>query len=187
MFFLLNISDTEEDDIEVNNYEYITGLYEKYNKTLWKYAFKLSKNNDVANDIVAITFLKVVENIETIKRIHKYKMKSYLMSMIRNNFINHIKKEKTNIYFDDIYEYNFYGTEDDFIGKICVSEVEEALMHMPEPYKSILMYMYGYDEMTYEEIAISLNINIKSIRMYKKRAVDMLRMRMKGGDNNEQK
>lgn len=39
--------------------------------------------------------------------------------------------------------------------------------------------------MSYDEIADLLDINRKSIRMYAKRAVDMLRQRMKGDETNE--
>ena len=53
---------------------------------------------------------------------------------------------------------------------------------MPEPYKSILIYRYVYDELTYEEIALTLNINIKNIRVYKQRAIEMLKQRLKGGE-----
>jgi DNA-directed RNA polymerase specialized sigma24 family protein len=53
---------------------------------------------------------------------------------------------------------------------------------MPEPYKSILVYRYVYDELTYEEIALTLNINIKNIRVYKKKAIEMLKQRLKGGE-----
>jgi DNA-directed RNA polymerase specialized sigma24 family protein len=43
-----------------------------------------------------------------------------------------------------------------------------------------------YDELTYEEIAISLNINVNSIRVYKQRALEMLKQRMKGGKNKNE-
>jgi len=182
MFFLLNLSDTEEPDSEINNYEYAIYLYEKYNKTIWKYAYLLSKNHEIANDLVSITFLKVIEKIEIIKKVHRYKIKSYLISMVKNTFINYYNKEKLTVDIDSISEYSCYDANNDFTEKIGVSEVEETLNHMPEPYKSILVYRYVYDELTYEEIALTLNINIKNIRVYKKRAIDMLKQRLKGGE-----
>jgi len=184
MFIIFNMPDMEESDIEVNNYEYTKNLYEKYGKTLWKYAFKLSKNNEIADDILSTTFLKVIEKIEIIKKIHSYKIKAYLMSMVKHNYFNFIKRDKLNVDFDSIAEYIPCNADNDFTEKIGVSEVEETLNHIPEPYKSILVYRYVYDEITYEEIAIALNLNVKSIRMYKKRALDMLKNRLKGGDMN---
>lgn len=183
MVFLFTISDNiEETDIEINDYDYVTNLYEKYGKALWKYAYTLSKNSEVSNDLVSITFLKVIEKIEMIKKIHRYKMKSYLMSMIKNTYFNSLKKEKALVNIDSIPEYNYYNSDNDFTDKIGTSEVEETLNHMPEPYRSILIYRYVYDELTYEEIAITLNINVKSIRVYKQRAIDMLKQRLKGGE-----
>jgi RNA polymerase sigma factor (sigma-70 family) len=102
--------------------------------------------------------------------------------MIKNTYYNYIKKEKKTIDFDTISEYSYHNTDNDFTDKIGISEVEETLNYMPEPYRSILIYRYVYDELTYEEIAISLNINANSIRVYKQRAVEMLKQRMKGGE-----
>ncbi len=182
MFCLLAVSDTEESDVETTNYEYAVYLYKKYNRTLWKYAFALSKSPDISNDLVSTTFLKVIERIEMIQKIHVYKIKSYLMSMVKNNYINYVKKEKLNVDLSYIPEYAYHSSDSDIIEKIYGSEIEEALEHMPEPYKSILQYRYGYDELSYEEIAIALDINVKSIRVYKQRAVNMLKQRLKGGE-----
>ncbi len=79
--FLLTVN-----DVDVNNYDYATVLYEKYGKAMWKYAYILSKNYDIANDVFSTTFLKIIEKIEIIKKIHTYKIKSYLMCMVMNCF-----------------------------------------------------------------------------------------------------
>jgi DNA-directed RNA polymerase specialized sigma24 family protein len=78
--FLFTIFSTEESDFNEN--EYITVLYEKYGKALWEYAYLLSQNNEIASDLVSTTFLKVIEKMEIIKKVHRYKIKSYLMSMV---------------------------------------------------------------------------------------------------------
>lgn len=186
MFLLFTLSDFDEKDIEINDYDYVTTLYEKYGKILWKYAFKLSKINATASDLVSITYLKVIEKIEIIKKIHSYKIKSYLMSIVRNTYLNYLNKEKSIIDIDNISEYSLCKSDNDFTEKFGVSEVEEALNHLPEPYKSILVYRYVYDEFSYEEIAIALNISVKNIRVYKKRALDMLKQRLKGGKTSHE-
>jgi RNA polymerase sigma-70 factor (ECF subfamily) len=180
MFIFFTIPFNGESDFNAN--DYVTLLYENYGRALWKYAYSLSQNNEIASDLVSITFLKIIEKIEIIKKIHRYKMKSYLISMVKNTFINYYNKEKLTVDIDSISEYSCYDANNDFTEKIGVSEVEETLNHMPEPYKSILVYRYVYDELTYEEIALTLNINIKNIRVYKKRAIDMLKQRLKGGE-----
>jgi len=186
MFFLLTVSDADDSDIEVSNCGFVTNLYEKYGRTLWKYAFKLSNSSEVSSDIISTTFLKVIEKVDIIKKIHTYKIKSYLMSMVKNTYLNYINKEKSNIDLESISEYSLYNPENDFTEKFGVSEIEETLSYMPEPYKSILIYRYVYDEVTYEEIALALNINAKNIRVYKRRALDMLKQRMKGGESNRE-
>ena len=108
------------------------------------------------------------------------------MRMIKNNYLNYIDKEKLIVDLDSISEYILCNTDDDFTEKNDESEVQEILKHMPEPYRSILQYRYVYDELTFEEIALTLNINVKNIRVYKKRAIDMLRQRLKGGEQKHE-
>lgn len=80
MFILLTLPDTEESTLD--DKEFVINLYEKYGKSLWKYAYSLSKNNEVANDLVSATFLKIIEKIDIIRKVHRYKIKSYLMKGI---------------------------------------------------------------------------------------------------------
>lgn len=182
MFLLFTTTNIDEPDIETNNYDYVTSLYESYGKVLWKYAYSLSKNNEIASDLVSATFLKVIEKVELIKKVHRYKIKSYLMSMVKNTYLNYLNKEKTIVAIDGFSDHFCDDTADDFTEKIGISEVEETLNHMPEPYKSILIFRYVYDELTYEEIAAALKISTNNIRVYKKRAIDMLKQRLKGGE-----
>jgi RNA polymerase sigma-70 factor (ECF subfamily) len=186
MFFLFTTSNVDETDNEINGYDYIINLYEKYGKTLWKYAFQLSKSNEIASDLVSTTYLIAIEKIEIINKIHRYKIKSYLISMVKNTYINYINKEKSVVDIDNISEYSYCNSNEDFTEKVGISEVEEALNHLPEPYRSILIYRYVYDEFSYEEIAIALDINVKNIRVYKKRALDMLKQRLKGGETSHE-
>jgi RNA polymerase sigma factor (sigma-70 family) len=103
--FLFVMPVTEESNF--NEKEYITILYEKYGRSLWKYAYVLSQNNEIASDLVSITFLKVIEKMGIIKKVHRYKIKSYLMSMVKNTYINYLNKEKLIIDIDNISEYSF--------------------------------------------------------------------------------
>lgn len=106
MFILFTISDTEESNF--NDNEYITVLYKNYGKALWKYTYALSKNNEIASDLVSSTFLKVIEKIETIKKVHRYKVKSYLMSMVKNTYLNYLNKEKLIVDIDSVPNYTRY-------------------------------------------------------------------------------
>ncbi len=130
MFILLTTSNIKESDF--NDNEYVTNLYKKYGKTLWKYAYSLSQNNEMADDLVSATFLKIIEKIDIIKKVHRYKTKSYLMSIVRNSYFNYLNKEKLTIDIDNILEYSCFDTDNDFTERISVSEVEETLNHMPE-------------------------------------------------------
>ncbi len=166
---------------EGNNVELVTNLYNTYSKTMWKYAYKLSNDYEISNDIVSISFLKIIEKLDLVKKIRKYKIKSYLLSIVKNSFINYKSKEKEYINYDDVKEVVADDRSNDFF-QYNYSKVEETLDYMPEPYKSIIKFRYVYEELSYEEIAELLDISTNSIRMYKKRAIDMLKERLQGGE-----
>lgn len=161
--------------------ELVTDLYNTYGKTMWKYAYKLSNDYEISNDVVSIAFVKIIEKLDLIKKIRKYKIKSYLLSIVKNSYINYKSKEKEHINYDDIQEVIADSRNNDFFqDKYTI--VEETLDYMPEPYKSIIKFRYVYEELSYEEIAELLDISANSIRMYKKRAIDMLKERLQGGE-----
>lgn len=161
--------------------ELVTDLYNTYGKAMWKYAYKLSNDYEISNDVVSIAFVKIIEKLDLVKKIRKYKIKSYLLSIVKNSFINYKSKEKEYVNYDDIKEVIADGGSNNFF-KDNYSKVEETLDYMPEPYKSIIKFRYVYEELSYEEIAELLDISANSIRMYKKRAIDMLKERLQGGE-----
>lgn len=173
MIIFSTFSNEEENDLE-----FITRLYNNYGKIMWKYAYKLCNDYDVSNDIVSTTFLKIIERVEIVRKVRIYKIKSYLMSIVKNTFLNYKKNEKFHINYDEINETVFNYKSYDFTDEYNYSDAEEALDHMPEPYKSVLYYRYVYEELSYDEIAKLLDINANSLRMYKKRAVEMLKERL---------
>ena len=70
MFFLLNISDTEDENTELSDREYVTYLYETYYDALWRYAlFLTNKNATIASDIISITFLNVLVQVRGVRKI----------------------------------------------------------------------------------------------------------------------
>lgn len=173
MIIFSTFSNNEENDLE-----FITRLYGNYGKVMWKYAYKLSNDYDVSNDIVSMSFLKIIEKVEIVRKVRIYKIKSYLISIVKNTFLNYNKNEKFHINYDEINEIIFDYNSADFTDEYNYSDAEEVLGHMPEPYKSILYYRYVYEELSYDEIAKLLDINVSSIRMYKKRAIEMLKERL---------
>lgn len=56
------------DNEEVSDCDFINNVYETYGKTMWKYAYKLSKNYDTANDIISISFVNIIEKVSIIKK-----------------------------------------------------------------------------------------------------------------------
>lgn len=145
-----------------NERSFIEELYIKHNKYIWKYAIYLTKNKDEADELIQISFEKIIRCIDAVKKINCCKMNSYMVSIVRNSL---------EIYDD--YESVLEGSSS--------SDILSALENMPGKYKMVikLSYVYEFDD---EYIAKTIDVQTNSVRMYKTRALRMLADRLKGSE-----
>jgi len=177
-----------KDENEISSIE---DLYMKHNKTMWKYAMHLIKNKDEADELIQISFEKIIKSIDAVKKINCCKIDSYMVSIVRNSFNTMLLKqykEKKAIEYVDINKLSDSGINDDYESILENSsssyDILSALEHIPYKYKTVLKlkYIYEFDD---EQIAQALGVQSDSIRMYKTRALRMLSDILKGSESNE--
>lgn len=169
---------------------FIEGLYIKHSKHMWKYAIYLTKNKDEADELMQISFEKIIKCIDAVKKINCCKMDSYMVSIVRNSYNTLLMKkykEKENIQYIDNDELVDVGADDDYksvLEKSSSSDILASLENMPHKYKMVLKlkYVYEFDD---EEIAKTIGVQTNSVRMYKTRALRMLMNMMEGSENSE--
>jgi len=169
---------------------FIEELYVKHNKYMWKYAMYLTKNKDEADELIQISFEKIIRSIDAVEKINCCKMDSYMVSIVRNSYntMLHKKyKEKENIEYMDVDELSDVETHDDYesvLERSSSSDIMSALGNMPDKYKMVLKlkYVHEFDD---EQIAKTIGVQTNSVRMYKTRALRMLAERLKGSEFSE--
>jgi len=173
-----------------NERSFIEELYVKHNKVMWKYAMSLTKNKDEADELIQISFEKIIRCIDAVKKINCCKMDSYMVSIVRNSYYTLLVKkykEKENIKDIDSAELADLEAHDDYesvLEKNSTSDIISALENMPDKYKTVLKlkYVHEFDD---EQIAKTIGVQTNSVRMYKTRALGMLAARLKGSECNE--
>lgn len=176
-----------EDEKERN---FIEDLYIKHSKSMWKYAMHLTKNKDDADELIQISFEKIIRCIDAVKKINCCKMDSYVVSIVRNSYNTLLLKkykEKENIEYiniDELADLEAHNDYESVLERSSSSDIMSALKNMPDKYKMVLKlkFIHEFDD---EQIAKTIGVQTNSVRMYKTRALRMLVDRLKGSEYSE--
>ncbi len=151
------------------------GLVEEHYKGLYRYAYKITSNEAVAEDILQETLIRVWNSLESLKELEK--AKSWMITILRRENLRRVEKEKVN-YTDNYEDFDYLMSDDsDLDSELDKEIVYRNILELKACYKEplALQIMLGY---SVEEIAeeLGLNENTVSTRLF--RAKTLLEKRM---------
>lgn len=133
---------------------------------LLSFALRLTMNQDDAQDLVQDTTLKALNNEE--KYADNTNLKGWMMTIMRNIFINNYRKEVRQATVIDATEdlYHLNLSQDSGLetpeGAFAANEISSILAKFPADYReSFSMHVAGYK---YEEIAERLSMPIGTVK-----------------------
>lgn len=151
-----------------------TLIYNRYKSGLYNYVLKMIKNKMITDDIIQNVFLKLFENLSSIK--NKNSVRFWLFTTARNEVYTYFRKRKidtTKFINEDLsevekksnenIEYQFELKE---MKNLILSELENISIEQKE-----IFLLKEYGGLSYKEIAVISNIDedlVKS-RLYKTR------------------
>ena len=143
-------------------------LYEHYRPRVYRFAFKLLRDRDQAEDIVQETFLKAQKSIHTLDQ--SYSLVSWLFAITRNEVYSQIRRTRSNgqVDVDDVWDSE--TPLDELIGAETVEIVQNMIAQLKPDYKEVIL-LREYERMSYAEIA-SVTQNTESAvkaRLFKAR------------------
>jgi RNA polymerase sigma-70 factor (ECF subfamily) len=171
----------EEAQTEINLFDEagFEVLFKTHYKELHTYAFSLIRDWDMAEEIVQALFLKVWEKNEWLNI--RTSVRSYLYKSVYHDSLNFMRREKVHLRYQNLTAHSLKNETDDAAGKLKLSEVEshlkQALNKLPEKCHAIF-HLSRFEEMKYKEIAIRLNISIKTVETQMVKALRILRHEM---------
>jgi len=152
---------------------------------LYNFAFRLTLNEDDANDLVQDTYLKAFRFIDSY--IAGTNAKAWLFKILKNSFINNFRKkskqpekvdyESVEPYYNNQDEGDYHVTPDlrtEMFNALIGDEVSAALNSLPVDFRVIIL-LCDIEGFTYEEIAKIIDIPIGTVRSRLHRARNMLK------------
>ena len=132
---------------------------EKFSDDIYRFILKSIKDQDVAQDIVQDSFVKVWKNSENISFA---KAKSYLFSTAYHTMIDWTRKEKKKERFDAVNEIDYSHTTQYSDTKEIL---DRALNTLPDLQKNLVL-LRDYEGYSYQEIGEICSLSEAQVKVY---------------------
>ncbi|MDE7407164.1 MAG: RNA polymerase sigma-70 factor [Muribaculaceae bacterium] len=151
-------------------------LYMRYSARVREFALRFSGDEKEAEDITHNVFCHLWERRDALKGVDS--LKAYLFKMTRNDIFSLFRHRKVEREYQTGCDADVHRLECDEFSRITTAELLEmvnlAIERMPELRRRIFM-MSRYDNMTYAEIATTLDISAKTVQYHIGQALAELR------------
>jgi RNA polymerase sigma-70 factor (ECF subfamily) len=165
-------------------------LIARYEKSVYKFAYSLSRNYDDAADIAGQVFVRLYENIHTFRNDSHFT--SWLFCIVRNVYVDTCIRapHRSHLSLDDGMEFEGERLAREIVDPSPTPEersveqerqelLSKAIRHLPE-YQRRMMVMYHSENRSYEEIATITGLSLGTVKSRLSRARHMLRERLSG-------
>jgi len=155
-------------------------MFKAYYKPLCNYACSIIKDIDESEDVVQNMFYNLWHKRETIQI--NTSVKSYLYRAVHNDCLNKIKHGKIkSIYVEDYKksaDASFEDASKALQAKELGKQINEAIASLPEQCGNVFK-LSRFENLKYSEIAMQLNISVKTVENHMGKALKILRERLK--------
>ncbi|MFA6944533.1 MAG: RNA polymerase sigma-70 factor [Pedobacter sp.] len=152
-------------------------VFNHYSDKLYSYTFRITDNEELAEEIVMDAFLKIWCNREELDKINHFD--SYLFTLVRNQAFTAIKRRahEASIITELSLSKSEYQdcTEETVIYNEYQHLLSQAVDQLPPQQR--LVYSMSRDEgLKYDEIADQLNLSKNTVKAHLKKALSTLRV-----------
>lgn len=150
-------------------------LFERYNVKLYNFFLRLTFNEDVSKDLVQNVFYRIIKYRKSYNP--EYKFKSWIYQLARNNFNDHVRKNK--VMYSDFEDVSSVRVEHlDALESLELKEKKQALYEamamLPEEKREVLV-LSRFQGLKYEEIGQILNCSAGAVKVKVHRALNQLK------------
>ncbi|WP_203247408.1 RNA polymerase sigma factor [Sporosarcina beigongshangi] len=147
-------------------------IFEQYYKRVYYAAYYVIKDQDLAEDITQETFMKAFKNLHTVQDVEK--MGAWLSIIATRTAIDHLRRlnkwndfTTSDVYIDtgaDTTRLDYVSTVETGLEKAYVKELLlEEIDKLKPDHKEVLLLFYHHD-LTYEEIAAILDVQLATVK-----------------------
>lgn len=159
---------------ETTGIEYLNGLY--------SYAMVLTRNPAEAEDLVQETYVRSIQAMGSFRE--GSNMKSWLFTILRNNWLNQLRKvrkgprmvpiEGEDGESNEIVEPS-KNSHDQYVSKVETAQVRAAIQELPPEFREVIL-LREYEDLSYQEIASVLDCPLGTVMSRLGRARAKLRV-----------
>jgi RNA polymerase sigma factor (sigma-70 family) len=147
-------------------------LYHKYHNRVYRFCLRMLGSEPMAKDAFQETFVKIYEKRESFKGDN---FAAWLFTIARHTCYNMLRAKKEYASFDETYHQSRVQKTTDFGLK---QALEEAVNSLPNSLKEAFI-LREYEELSYQEIADILGIDLSLAKIRVFRARKRLRIKLK--------
>lgn len=156
-------------------------LFEKNSRKILYYAKSIVKKQEVAEEIVADSIVKLWQQRETFETTDS--VNAFLYVVIRNLGINYVKSSYASQQFDYDIDENLESADPDTFVKIVRAELLQSIYNevakLPEKQREVFRLTY-FEDLSTDEICEKLGMSAAAVFTNRSRAVESLRLVFKG-------
>jgi RNA polymerase sigma-70 factor (family 1) len=165
---LLKLKQNDEQALEL--------LFKTHYKALLRFAKTILKDASQAEDTVQDVFIKIWEKRQNL--IINTSLKSYLYMAVRNHCLNALKLNERKYWMEEGMENDekiaSNDVENKLIAKSLQQQITQAVELLPDKCK-LTFQLSRYENMSYKEIAETMNVSIKTVENQMGKALATLR------------
>ena len=149
-------------------------LFRRFYAPLGRTVNRMVSDPAAAEDIVQEVFVKIWHSRDTL--VFNFSVKSYLYRAAMNAALNHLERAKKTVAWDtaSVPEPAASDVEEQFDLREAEIHIQNALNSLPPACKAIFV-LSRYEDMSYREIAESLQISVKTVENQMGKALRLLR------------
>ena len=163
------------DKVLLNNYlsgdsAAISQLIERHSRRIRDYIRMMVKDNDVADDVLQETLIKVVRVIDEGRYVDNGKFLSWVLRIAHNQVIDYFRSQKSAKTINEADAgYNMLGTlrfaertvEDNIISEQIEADVRRLVEHLPDEQREVVKLRY-FSGLSFQEIADQTGVSINT-------------------------
>jgi RNA polymerase sigma-70 factor (ECF subfamily) len=172
---------------------FMESLYQDYYKLIFKHARRYFQEQDLVEDTVQQTCLKLIRYLPKVKQLDRNSLPAYIVNVVKSVAIDFFRRQKTEraACFSEMYEgyeetlLDEADLEDEVLSKLSINKLALAILKLPEQDQFVLnaKYLMNWSD---HEIAQTLGIQKATVRTRLLRAkTKALHVYRRGSDDEE--
>lgn len=126
-------------------------IYIRYFNDVFLFLKKLSKDENIAEEITSETFFKAMRSIDTFRG--ETDIRVWLCQIAKNCYFSHLKKQQKIIDIDEVEFTDSKSTiEEQILNQSDAMQIHRLLHDLAEPYKEVFM-LRVFGELSFKQIA----------------------------------